>query len=196
MLYIPAGASTLAGPSSSRIRATRSLSRTIPSRSDFWTASPAVSENGRPFASEPRYIALSTRNRSPIMATLVRSSRKLISPRGLSGVTIISAAITPTPIGSTLASSDTIRSCDPPGAAKCCRLLRSALACWVSMRLCVTMCQLNARPPQSWLNMSRSAHPARSSRARVGRKSKHAWAMSIRCSRSSRTISTSRRRWR
>ena len=67
-------------------------------------------------------------------ATLLRSSRKLISPRGLNGVTTISAAITPMPIGNTLASNETIRSCEPPGAAKRCRSLRSALASWVSMR--------------------------------------------------------------
>ena len=43
-----------AGPSGSNIRATRSRMRTIGSFALFCTASPAASENGRPFESSPR----------------------------------------------------------------------------------------------------------------------------------------------
>jgi hypothetical protein len=49
---------------------------------------------------------------------LLRSSRKLTSPRGLSGVITISAAITPTPIGRAAGEEATSRSCEPPGRGK------------------------------------------------------------------------------
>ncbi len=111
----------------------------MPSRLDFWTASPAVSENGRPRLSCPRYMAFSTLNRSSIMATLLRSSRKDTSPRGLSGVMIISAATIPTAIGKARARKWTKRSCAPPGAASSRRLPRNSLASEVSMRRLMTM---------------------------------------------------------
>ena len=54
MSYCPASALSRAGPSSSRSRATRSSIRTRPSALERWTASPAVSENGRFWLSAPR----------------------------------------------------------------------------------------------------------------------------------------------
>jgi len=74
---------------------------------------------------------LFTNSRFGAVATLLRLSRKLTSPRGPSGVTIISATTTPTSAGSPSASHRTVRSSGLPGAAKARRRFLILSACAV-----------------------------------------------------------------
>ena len=156
-------------------------------RTERCSARLATIWNFCPRLSSPTYRACSTRMRSGAFSTWFLSRMKLTSPLLSSGAIARNAITTPTALGSAILAKRTSLSCELPGIAQRCLVARS----WLAGQTLVG----SVHQP-SCAKMSCSGQPARSSRARCGRKSKQAWARSTLSSRTSRSSSFSFSAWR